>query len=111
MVGESLTNNRGAGSPQNQAQENWPEQQVRLSDSDRLEAFSDGVFSITITLLVVEIVRPEHEPGHLLDKLLAPHLHRLPGFVLLRRRDLAQIIIPCSRECGIATGACIGRIF
>lgn len=43
---------------------------VRLADTDRLEAFSDGVFSITITLLVVEIVRPEHEPGHLLDKLL-----------------------------------------
>jgi uncharacterized membrane protein len=44
---------------------------VRLSDPDRLEAFSDGVFSITITLLVVDIVRPEYEPGHLLDKLQA----------------------------------------
>lgn len=43
---------------------------VRLAETDRLEAFSDGVFSITITLLVVEIVRPEHEPGHLLNKLL-----------------------------------------
>ena len=45
--------------------------QVRLSDTERLEAFSDGVFSITITLLVFEIVRPEHAPGHLLEKLLA----------------------------------------
>ena len=44
---------------------------IRLSDPDRLETFSDGVFSITITLLVVDIVRPEYEPGHLLDKLQA----------------------------------------
>jgi uncharacterized membrane protein len=47
----------------------WPH--VRLSETDRLEGFSDGVLSTTITLLVVEIVRPDHEPGHLLDKLLA----------------------------------------
>ncbi len=45
--------------------------EVRLADTDRLEAFSDGVFSITITLLVVEIVRPDHDPGHLLDKLVS----------------------------------------
>jgi uncharacterized membrane protein len=44
---------------------------VRLSDTDRLEAFSDGVLSITITLLVAEIVRPEYASGHLLDKLTA----------------------------------------
>jgi uncharacterized membrane protein len=47
----------------------WPN--IRLSDTDRLEAFSDGVFAITITLLVVDIVRPEYMPGHLLQKLLA----------------------------------------
>jgi len=47
----------------------WPH--VRLADTDRLESFSDGVFAITITLSVFEIVRPEHEPGHLLEKLLA----------------------------------------
>ena len=47
----------------------WPN--IRLSDTDRLEAFSDGVFSITITLLVFDIVRPEYMPGHLLEKLLA----------------------------------------
>ncbi|OSJ30412.1 hypothetical protein BSZ19_24700 [Bradyrhizobium japonicum] len=46
----------------------WP--QVRLSDTDRLETFSDGVLSITITLLAAEIVRPEHAPGQLLDKLV-----------------------------------------
>jgi Endosomal/lysosomal potassium channel TMEM175 len=33
-----------------------PPGNVRLSDTDRLEAFSDGVFAITITLLVFDIV-------------------------------------------------------
>jgi uncharacterized membrane protein len=47
----------------------WPH--VRLSETDRLEAFSDGVLSITITLLVAEIVRPEYASGLLLQKLTA----------------------------------------
>jgi len=47
----------------------WPH--VRLAETDRLETFSDSVLSITITLLVAEIVRPEHAPGQLLDKLTA----------------------------------------
>ena len=47
----------------------WPH--VRLSESDRIEAFSDNVrvLSITITLLVAEIVRPE--PAQLLERLAA----------------------------------------
>jgi len=44
---------------------------VRLSSTDRLEAFSDGVLSITITLLVFEIVRPDYQPGNLLSRLFA----------------------------------------
>jgi uncharacterized membrane protein len=44
---------------------------VRLSDTGRLEAFSDGVFSVTITLLLYEVARPEYEPGHLLQRLLS----------------------------------------
>src|SRR5258706_13721583 len=43
---------------------------VRLSDTGRLEAFSDGVFSVTITLLLYEVARPVYQPGHLLDELL-----------------------------------------
>jgi uncharacterized membrane protein len=43
---------------------------VRLSETARLEAFSDGVFSVTITLLLYEVARPEYQPGHLLEKLL-----------------------------------------
>jgi uncharacterized membrane protein len=41
----------------------------KLSDTDRLESFSDGVLSITITLLVIDVVRPTYEPGHLLERL------------------------------------------
>jgi hypothetical protein len=47
----------------------WPE--VRLSETDRLEAFTEGVLSITMTLLVAEIVRPDFAPGQLLDRLAA----------------------------------------
>ena len=47
----------------------WP--QVRLAETDRLETFSDSVLSITITLLVAEIVRPEYASGQLLERLAA----------------------------------------
>jgi uncharacterized membrane protein len=43
---------------------------VRLSDTARLETFSDGVFAVTITLLLFEVARPEYQAGHLLEKLL-----------------------------------------
>jgi uncharacterized membrane protein len=42
---------------------------MRLSDSNRVEAFSDGVLAITITLLVFELRRPDTAPGTLLDHL------------------------------------------
>jgi uncharacterized membrane protein len=51
------------------AQEVLPWPHVRLAETDRLETFSDSVLSITLTLLVAEIVRPAHAPGQLLDKL------------------------------------------
>jgi uncharacterized membrane protein len=43
---------------------------VRLADSNRVEAFSDDVLAITITLLVFEVVRPRYRPGELLEALL-----------------------------------------
>lgn len=51
-----------------------PEPRSRMSDADRSGAFSDGVLSITITLLVFQVTRPEYDPGRLLNKLLAQRL-------------------------------------
>ena len=64
-----LSEERNNRRPNTEDARPWPH--VRLADTDRLESFSDSVFAITITLLVSEIIRPEHEPGHLLEKLLA----------------------------------------
>ena len=50
---------------------NEPEDRVtRLSDTARVEAFSDGVFAIIITLLVLDVRTPKVEPGQLLSGLL-----------------------------------------
>jgi uncharacterized membrane protein len=42
---------------------------VRLTESTRVEAFSDAVMAIVITILVLELRVPHHEPGHLLAAL------------------------------------------
>lgn len=41
-----------------------------LSDTSRAVAFSDAVLAIVITLLVLDLRPPEHEPGRLLPALL-----------------------------------------
>lgn len=42
---------------------------VRLTESTRVEAFSDGVMAIVITLLVLELRVADREPGHLAEAL------------------------------------------
>ena len=82
----------------------WPN--IRLSDTDRLEAFSDGVFSITITLLVFDIVRPEYVPGHLLERLLTQWPNYLAflasffyvGIIWLNHRAVFSRVRYCNRS-------------
>jgi uncharacterized membrane protein len=53
-----------------------PPRESRLAESTRVEAFSDGVFAIVITLLVIEIHRPRVGPGELGTALL----HAWPSY-------------------------------
>lgn len=86
----------------------WPN--IRLSDTDRLEAFSDGVFAITITLLVFDIVRPEYMPGHLLEKLLAQWPNYVAflasffyvGIIWLNHRAVFSRVRYCNRSLHLA---------
>ena len=83
---------------------------VRLSDTDRLESFSDGVLSITITLLVFDIVRPEYVSGHLLEKLKAQWPHYIAflasffyvGIIWLNHRAVFSRIRYCNRSLHLA---------
>ena len=42
---------------------------MHLAETDRLEAFSDGVFAIVVTLLVLDLKEPVHARGQLLAAL------------------------------------------
>lgn len=42
----------------------------QLPGTGRVEAFSDGVFAIAVTLLVLDLKTPAHEPGELLSGLV-----------------------------------------
>jgi uncharacterized membrane protein len=50
----------------------------RVNETARVEAFSDGVFAIAITLLILEIRVPPNVPGRPLDRAL---LHLWPSYL------------------------------
>jgi uncharacterized membrane protein len=83
---------------------------IRLSDTDRLEAFSDGVLAITITLLVFDIVRPQYESGHLLEKLQAQWPNYIAflasffyvGIIWLNHRAVFSRVRYCGRSLHLA---------
>jgi uncharacterized membrane protein len=83
---------------------------VRLSDTDRLETFSDGVLSITITLLVFEIVRPAYQAGDLLQKLWGQWPNYIAflasffyvGIIWLNHRAVFSRVRYCSRSLHLA---------
>ncbi|MFE9188384.1 TMEM175 family protein [Micromonospora sp. NPDC007208] len=63
-----------------------PDPQGRVSATDRMTAFSDGVFAIVITLLVIELRVPEYHEGELLTGLLdegASYLAFVVSFVYI----------------------------
>src|ERR1700687_1061852 len=86
----------------------WPH--VRLSETDRLETFSDSVLSITITLLVAEIVRPEYASGQLLEKLTAQWASSIAllasfcysGVIWLNHRAVFARVRYCDRSLHLA---------
>jgi uncharacterized membrane protein len=83
---------------------------VRLSDTDRLESFSDGVLSITITLLVFDIVRPEYGSGELFERLKAQWPNYIAflasffyvGIIWLNHRAVFSRIRYCNRALHLA---------
>ncbi|MFI6243510.1 TMEM175 family protein [Micromonospora sp. NPDC050795] len=63
-----------------------PDPTGRVSAIDRMTAFSDGVFAIVITLLVIELRVPEYHEGELLTGLLdegASYLAFVVSFVYI----------------------------
>jgi hypothetical protein len=72
---------------------------VRLTESMRVEAFSDGVMAIIITIitiLVLELRVPHHEPGRLL-----PALVSMWGSVLALGELRFQSVLAISRRLAV----------
>jgi len=58
-----------------------PQPAVEVTETSRLEAFSDGVFAIAITLLVLEIRLPSTADSEKAGTLLNALLHLWPGYL------------------------------
>ncbi len=58
-----------------------PQPPVEVTETNRLEAFSDGVFAIAITLLVLEIRLPSTSDSEKAGTLLTALLHLWPAYL------------------------------
>jgi uncharacterized membrane protein len=104
----SITKQETRAAAKSQANSPWPH--VRLAETDRLETFSDSVLSITMTLLVAEIVRPEHASGQLLEKLAAQWTSYIAflasfcyaGVIWLNHRAVFARVRHCDRSLHLA---------
>jgi uncharacterized membrane protein len=73
---------------------------------NRLEAFSDGVFAIVITLLILDVRLPADQPLTLETlRTVVPHaLAFVLSFVIVG----VYWVTPCSISSGRSTGSCCG---
>jgi uncharacterized membrane protein len=85
----------------------------RLSDSARVEAFSDGVLAIAITLLVLDLRAPSRG-GHMLRELLSQRSAYLAylasfayiGVIWVNHHQLFTRIAGLTWDCSGATSVC-----
>ncbi|MGH7685882.1 MAG: TMEM175 family protein [Candidatus Dormibacteria bacterium] len=76
----------GSGDPLPDGDAQSPSPAESRRDTTRVEAFSDGVFAVAITLLVLNLVVPPHLPGgllHALGELWPAYLAYLASFLFV----------------------------
>ncbi len=91
-----------------------PSAGLPTSDTARTEAFSDGVFAIAITLLVLEVHIPDAERIRGAGGLLPALLQLWPGFLsylasFVTIGVICSTITPPSRRSPQSTGRCRGQ--
>lgn len=69
-AGEGISLEEGSPAPELNDSTSPPSAAELRRDTTRVEAFSDGVFAVAITLLVLNLVVPPHRPGGLFHSLV-----------------------------------------